>query len=170
MSYSFYTYVRWITSGLVILAIVWIWSAGRKGKPLRKNSKLVFGPSRLLESIYLLGILLFSFLVVEVAHHRSLGDVWWIELILVGFLVLLVVSWPYYISIDALCIMASQWTRRRKTIAWKDVDSVIYEMKKNKTRVTSKDGTEIIHEPYHVASPQFRNEVHKRTHVQITEV
>jgi hypothetical protein len=147
-----------------IAALMVISEADRKRPALETGSgRIEFLPNRRSYwGVYLIIAVLSYPVVSGVLSQITSGTGAWLVLVCMGFIMLLLISFPGSIEVTSEGLAQNYWIGRRKRIAWQDVAGFEFNNKRKTVTVRSKSGPKIVHTRQLADRERFIAEVETR--------
>src|SRR5271166_4253128 len=130
------------------IAALMVVSEADKDRPARETAsgRIEFLPNRRSYwGVYVMIAVLSYPVVAGVISQITSGTGAWLISLCMGFVLLLLISFPGSIDVTGEGLEQNYWVGRRKRIAWKDVAGFDIDQKGKKVTIRAKNGPKIVH-------------------------
>jgi hypothetical protein len=116
--------------------------------------------------LILFAILFAALAVVSVALLHKPGS-WWTPYLFLGFLILVLLSYPPLLTIEVDGVGCRTWFGKEKKLRWEDISSLHYNAGNRYFTVRALDGRKITHSGFNADAKVFREEIQRRTRLPV---
>jgi Bacterial PH domain len=149
------------------LTLRWLWRTSASSKAQVESASYVFPPTRAVRFLLILFGALFATFVIISLHFIDTRGGLIAACFFLGFLLLVILSFPPVLRIEVDGVSSRSWYGREKKLRWEDIASLHYNLGNKYFTVRTAGGGKITHSGFNADARFFRNEVQRRTHLPI---
>jgi hypothetical protein len=152
-----------ITVTMLSLVLRWLWKASASSNAQLESGNYVFPPPRAVRLLMLLvGVVFAALSLVSLYFLDRSGGRWALGFFL-GFLLLVMLSYPPVLSIEVDGVRSRTWYGREKKLRWEEISALQYNVGNRCFTVRGVDGCKITHSGFNADAVFFREEIQRRT-------
>jgi hypothetical protein len=152
-----------VTVTILSLVLRWLWKASASSKTKLESGSYVFAPTRAVRFLMLFfGVVFAGLSLVSLYFLDKSGGRWALSFFL-GFLLLVMLSYPPVLRIEVAGVRSRTWYGREKNVRWEEISALQYNVGNGYFTVRGVDGCKITHSGFNADPAFFREEIQRRT-------